>query len=71
MLHSVTRNHALVDGNKRLGLAATIAFLGLTGHRSTWANDEAYDFVIAVAAGEPDDVAAIAAGIAAAIEPFD
>ncbi len=71
LLHSVTRNHALVDGNKRLGLAATIAFLGLNGHRLTWTNDEAYDFVIAVAAGELDDVPQIAAGIAAAIEPFD
>lgn len=25
LLHSVARNHALVDGNKRLALAATIA----------------------------------------------
>ena len=28
LLHSLTRNHALVDGNKRLALAATIAFYG-------------------------------------------
>ena len=26
LLHSVARNHALVDGNKRLSLAAVIAF---------------------------------------------
>jgi death-on-curing protein len=71
LLHSVTKNHALVDGNKRLGLAATIAFVGLNGHRLTWSNDEAYDFVIAVAAGDLDDVAEIAAGIAAALEPLD
>ena len=71
LLHSVTRNHALVDGNKRLGLAATIAFLGLNGHRLTWSNDEAYDFVFGVAAGEVVEVSSIADGIAAAIEPFD
>ena len=35
LLHSVVSNHALVDGNKRLGLAAVIAFLGLNGWRLT------------------------------------
>ncbi len=31
MLHSLARNHALVDGNKRLALAAVIAFYGVNG----------------------------------------
>lgn len=61
LLHSIVRNHALVDGNKRLGLASLIAFLGLNGRRLTMTNDEAYDFVISVATGELDDVADIAA----------
>jgi death-on-curing protein len=65
MLHSLARNHALVDGNKRLALAATIAFLGINGHRPTFTNDEVYDFVIAVATGELDDVSEIAAVIRA------
>ena len=60
LLHSVARNHALVDGNKRLALAGTIAFLGMNGLRLTLTNDEAYDLVMAVAAGELDDVAKIA-----------
>ena len=60
MLHSLVRNHALVDGNKRLSLAATIAFLGLNGRRLTLSNDAAYDFVMAVAAGELDDASVIA-----------
>jgi death-on-curing protein len=60
LLHSIVRNHALVDGNKRLGLAAVIAFYGLNGRRLTMTNDEAYDFVIAVAAGEIDDITTIA-----------
>jgi hypothetical protein len=30
LLHSLARNHALVDGNERLALAAPIAFLGST-----------------------------------------
>ena len=58
--HSLARNHALVDGNKRLALAGTIAFLGLNGRVLTWSNDEAYDVVIAVASGEIDDVVTIA-----------
>ena len=61
LLHSLARNHALVDGNKRLALAGTIAFLGMNGLRLTFTNDEAYDFVIAVATGELEDVASIAA----------
>jgi death-on-curing protein len=60
LLHSVVRNHALIDGNKRLGLAATIAFLGLNGRRLTLTNDEAYALVMAVAEGDLDNVPAIA-----------
>jgi death-on-curing protein len=60
LLHSLARNHALIDGNKRLGLAATIAFYGLNGRRLTLSNDQAYDLVMNVAAGELDQVEEIA-----------
>jgi death-on-curing protein len=60
LLHSLVRNHALVDGNKRLGLAATLAFLGINGERLTLSNDDAYDLVIAIATGMLDDVPKIA-----------
>ncbi len=60
LAHSLARNHALVDGNKRLALAATIAFYGLNGYRLTLSNDDAYDLVIAVASGQLDDVEPIA-----------
>ena len=56
LLHSLARNHALVDGNERLALAGTIAFYGLDGYRLTLSNDEAYELVIAVSSGELDDV---------------
>jgi death-on-curing protein len=61
LMHSLARNHALVDGNKRLALAATIAFLGMNGIRLTLSNDQAYDLVISVATGQLDDVPSIAA----------
>jgi death on curing protein len=60
LVHSLARNHALVDGNKRLALAAAIAFYGLNGIRLTLTNDEAYDLVMAVAAGDMNDVDSIA-----------
>lgn len=70
LLHSLARNHALVDGNKRLGLAATIAFLGVNGRRLTLTNDEAYELVMSVAAGELDEVAGIAGRIRAGSQPW-
>jgi death on curing protein len=69
LLHSVARNHALADGNKRLALAALIAFDGLNGRRLTLTNDQAYDLVIAVAAGELDTVEDIAAVLQHATAP--
>ncbi len=68
LLHSIVRNHALVDGNKRLGLASVITFYGLNGRRLTMTNDQAYDLVIAVAVGEVDDVPQIAQLLAAGSE---
>ncbi|MEO9119892.1 MAG: type II toxin-antitoxin system death-on-curing family toxin [Solirubrobacteraceae bacterium] len=56
LLHSLARNHALVDGNKRLALAATIAFLGINGRRLTLTNDEVYRLVMEVAAGHLHEV---------------
>ena len=60
LLHSIARNHALVDGNKRLALAGAIALFGINDRRLVLTNDQAYDLVIAVATGELDDVADIA-----------
>lgn len=64
LLHSLARNHALVDGNKRLALATTLAFLGVNGLRLTLSQDEAHDLVVSVASGELDDVRSIAAVLA-------
>jgi len=61
LLHSIARNPALIDGNKRLALAAVIAFCGLNGRRLTLTNDAAYDLVISVASGKLDTVEEIAA----------
>jgi death on curing protein len=60
LLHSLARTQPLVDGNKRLAPAATIAFYGVNGFRLTLSNEEAYDLVMAVAVGSLDDVEPIA-----------
>ena len=61
LLQSIVKNHALVDGNKRLGWMATAVFLEINGVRVTGAsNDDVYDLVVAVAAGNlgVDEIAA-------------
>jgi death-on-curing protein len=69
LLHSVARNHALVDGNKRLALAALIAFYGINGRRLILTNDAAYELVMNVAAGQLDSVDDITAILRTATEP--
>jgi len=69
LLHSIARNHALIDGDKRLALAAVIAFSGLNGRRLTLSNDAAYNLVMSVAAGEVDTVDAIGAVLRPATQP--
>ena len=60
LLHSLARTQPLIDGNKRLALAATIAFYGVNGLRLTLSNDEAYDLVMPGGVGDLDDVQPIA-----------
>lgn len=52
LMHSVARNHALVDGNKRLAWAATRVFCLLNAHDLTFTVDEAEALVLAVASGD-------------------
>ncbi len=52
LLDSIVNNHALIDGNKRLGWLATAVFLELNNHSlASAANDAVFDLVIQVAAG--------------------
>ncbi len=51
LLESLVRNHALVDGNKRLGWLAVVVFYGLNGEQLDAPDNDAYDLVISVASG--------------------
>jgi death-on-curing protein len=52
LLHSIARNHTLVDGNKRLAWLATVVFLDLNGFEPEVSDDEAFDLVMDVAQGK-------------------
>ncbi|MEZ5383861.1 MAG: type II toxin-antitoxin system death-on-curing family toxin [Microthrixaceae bacterium] len=52
LLQSIVTNHALVDGNKRLGWLSTAVFLEINGIEiSRVSNDDVYDLVVGIAAG--------------------
>jgi death on curing protein len=51
LLHSLVRNHALVDGNKRLGWLAAVVFLDVNGLQVDLSDDDAFELVMAVAEG--------------------
>lgn len=60
LMHSLARNHPLIDGNKRLAWAATRIFCLLNGEDPRYASvDEAEELVLSVARGERevDDIA--------------
>ncbi len=67
LLQSMVNNHALVDGNKRLGWLATAVFLEINGvAMSKAANDDVYELVMHVAADDPPlgEIAAALASMA-------
>jgi death-on-curing protein len=64
LLHSLARNHPLVDGNKRLAWLATYVFLAKNGTVLDPDDDSAYQLVVDVAAGATDDVDRIAVVLA-------
>ena len=48
----LVRNHPFVDGNKRVGLAASIAFVRLNRAEFNATEDELVEFFLALAAGD-------------------
>jgi death-on-curing protein len=60
LLHSLVRNHALVDGNKRLGWVAVRLFYVVNDLDLRADHDDAFEFVMGIASGsitEIDDIA--------------
>ena len=54
LLQSIVNDHALIDGNKRLGWLAAAVFLDINSiPTTTAANNDVYQLVIDIAAGDP------------------
>lgn len=56
LLHSLTKNHALVDGNKRLAWLSTVVFCDLNGFSPDLSEDEAFELVWEIASSDIDVV---------------
>ncbi len=54
LMESLARNHALVDGDKRLSWLAVVVFYGLNDIDIDAPADDAYDLVIEVSTGVAD-----------------
>ncbi len=52
----IARNHPLIDGNKRLAWTCLVMFVMLNGYRLEVPADDAVTTMLAVAAGELDEV---------------
>ena len=66
LLQSLTTNHPLVDGNKRMAWMCTVVFLDINGVEMLDIDqNRAFDLVIDIATGKAEDVAVIAAELRA------
>lgn len=68
LLHSLTRNHPFVDGNKRAGWNSAWTFIEVNAIGRLVEDfdvDAAEQFVLAVASGAMDDLGLISAGLKA------
>lgn len=60
LLLSLVLNHALVDGNKRLGWFGVVMFHELNGRTVRIVDDSPFETIMAIARGELVDVPAVA-----------
>ena len=48
----LVKNHAMIDGNKRLGAHVMLVFLALNGYELSYSQKELSDIILALASGE-------------------
>lgn len=52
LCYGLIRNHAMIDGNKRLGTHVMLVFLALNGYELEYSQKELSDTILALAAGK-------------------
>ena len=60
LLHSIVRNHPLIDGNKRLGFGGAALLLKMQGVDTLLSEDDRFELTMDIALGELDDIGTIA-----------
>ena len=51
LCYGLVKNHAMVDGNKRIGTHVMLVFLALNGYELTYSQQELSDTILALASG--------------------
>lgn len=52
LCYGLVKNHAMVDGNKRIGTHVMLVFLALNGYELTYSQQELSDTILALASGK-------------------
>lgn len=52
LCYGLVKNHAMLDGNKRLGTHVMLVFLALNGYELAYSQKELSDTILALAAGD-------------------
>ncbi len=55
LCYGLVKNHAMIDGNKRIGVHAMLVFMAINGYDLEYSQKELIDLILSVAAGEKDD----------------
>ena len=54
MMHSIIKNHPMIDGNKRTAWSLSVIFMFINGYKHNFTENEAFDLVLAIATDKYD-----------------
>ncbi len=54
LCYGLIKNHAMIDGNKRIGVHAMLVFMEINGYDLEYSQKELIDLILGVAAGKKD-----------------
>ena len=55
LCYGLVKNHAFVDGNKRIGVHSMLVFLAINDYELKYSQKELYTIILNVASGKKDD----------------